>query len=508
MDDIQANLPRACKDVAVYAASATIYLEQLRGDSSDDEDEELGSSTTLETGIPALQTLLLSLAAKPNYTNLLTHVFDKLADIQSRCKRVLEKYEDDKDFTAVRKNLQQRIPGLISNLTNLYQFSIQDRMPTPWLKYDLTVSNGLRDVQYSWSGKKIYHQTFTHMVRERGVPTSRTRVAGQNLNKEIHMTYRQHVIRWGRTAIQTGNVICTLVDAPIQDLLKEFQRKFDRTSVDPDLKRIANDALQKTVVRIAAQHGNLIRDLEASIIDTTKNYSIEETLYSPVARQMAPAYIFVNLMQGCKGIIAQRHAELFKRASMLVDSMPAQIVIQASRRWNQLCERFVEQVEEHLTRLTEIMEELLENELDPNSKHAQVRDVLDDHLSEFPASLHDLQQMFPDAETAQDDDEVPIKSEEDDDTCGYFPMDVDVSIKSEDGNNSVKSEDDDSSIKSDGDDDSELYVRGLKAKRTVKRAHTDRAFDPVEEESEDEGTKRPLMKHRPAKRARDSTTFW
>lgn len=223
MDDIQANLPRACKDVAVHAASATIYLEQLRGDSSNDEDKELGSSATLETGISALQTLLLSLAARPSSTNLLTHVFDKLADIQSRYEPVLEEYEDDKGFTAVRKNIQQRIPGLNSNLTNLYQLSIQYCMPTPWLKYDLTVSNGLRDVQYSWSGKRIYHQTFTHMVRERGVPTSRIRVAGQNLNKEIHMTYRQHVIRWGRTAIQIGNVICTLVNAPIQDLLKSFR---------------------------------------------------------------------------------------------------------------------------------------------------------------------------------------------------------------------------------------------------------------------------------------------
>lgn len=54
--------------------------------------------------------------------------------------------------------------------------------------------------------------------------------------------------------------------------------------MDPDLKRIANDALQKTVVRIAVQHGNLIRDLEASRVDTTKNYSIEEILYSLVAR--------------------------------------------------------------------------------------------------------------------------------------------------------------------------------------------------------------------------------
>jgi len=49
---------------------------------------------------------------------------------------------------------------------------------------------------------------------------------------------------------------------------------------------------------------------------------------------MAPAYDFVSTMHGRKGIVAQGHAELFNRARALVDLMPAQIVEQASRKWN------------------------------------------------------------------------------------------------------------------------------------------------------------------------------
>jgi len=92
----------------------------------------------------------------------------------------------------------------------------------------------------------------------------------------------------------------------------------------------------------------------------------------------------------------------------------------------------VEQVEERLVRLTEIMEELLENEPHPNSKHAKVRNVRDDHLSGFSASLRDLQHEFPDTRAVQDDDDISIKSEEDDDASVYSPLYDDASVKSED----------------------------------------------------------------------------
>ncbi|KAF3041871.1 hypothetical protein E8E12_002658 [Didymella heteroderae] len=499
VDDIKAHLPRACRDVTVYAASANLYLEQLREDSFDDSDDERRQRTELETGIIALQNLLLSLAAKPNYTSLYSHVFNQIGDIQSRCERILEKYEDDKSFAVVRKDLQNRVPGLISNITDLYQCSIQKHVSIPWSDCDMSVLIGLRTVEKSWSGRTVAHQTFTHMVRERGIPTSRSVAAGRNLHKGISETYKEHVKNWGQLAMQTGDLVCTLIDAPIQELFKDLQRKFDQTPVDPDLKRTANDALQKTIVRVALQHGNLIRDLAMSTMAIAKDYSIEETLYSPVARRMVPAYVNVSSMQGRKGIIAKRHAELFRRVHGVVNSIPMRIVEQESRKWTQLCKQFVEMVEGHLTRVTEIMEELLENEPSPSSKHARVRDVLDDHLSEFSASFRDLQQMFPNSDVAEDGDDVPVKFEEDDDACGLAFLDDGVSNESEDNNDSVESE---------SDDEFGRPVQGLKTKPTVKTTHEDRLHSPVEGEGEDKGMRWSRTKHRPAKRARGRTTCW
>lgn len=268
-----------------------------------------------------------------------------------------------------------------------------------------------------------------------------------------------------------GDIICTLIDAPVQDLFKDLQKRFDRTPVDPDLKRTANDAPHRTIVRISVQHGNLVRDLEASAVKTAKDYTIEETLCSPVARNMASAYAAVSSMQG-RGINAHRHTNLFKRVRSLVDSMPQRMVDQVNRHWKHLCERFVELAEEHLTRLTEIMEELLENEPDPSSEHAQVRDLLNDQPPVFSAALRDLQHRFPDTQAVQDDDDISIKSEEDDDACGYAPLYNDASVKPEDDN-----------------DDFYGGYPHSKTQPGAKRVSKDAV-------------------HRPAKRAKDSSDLW
>ncbi|KAF3052338.1 hypothetical protein E8E11_010010 [Didymella keratinophila] len=395
VNEIKAHLPLTCKDVAVHTASATKYLELL-------------------------------------------------GDIGGRCERIKEKYEIDKGFTRVRKDLQERILGLFSTLTSLFHGSIRDRTPKPWLHYDMSVSSKLRGVESSWSGSVVAHQTFTHMIRERGISTNRSLAAGRNLNKEILVTSMDHVERREQKAVRMGDIICTLIDAPVQDLFKDLQKRFDRTPVDPDLKRTANDAPHRTIVRISVQHGNLVRDLEASAVKTAKDYTIEETLCSPVARNMASAYAAVSSMQG-RGINAHRHTNLFKRVRSLVDSMPQRMVDQVNRHWKHLCERFVELAEEHLTRLTEIMEELLENEPDPSSEHAQA---------------------------VQDDDDISIKSEEDDDACGYAPLYNDASVKPEDDN-----------------DDFYGGYPHSKTQPGAKRVSKDAV-------------------HRPAKRAKDSSDLW
>lgn len=71
----------------------------------------------------------------------------------------------------------------------------------------------------------------------------------------------------------------------------------ETTSVNDESFHFIWTCVLKYVVRIVVQHGNLVNNLKASAVAIAKEYTIEETLYCNVARDMAPAYFFALYRQ-------------------------------------------------------------------------------------------------------------------------------------------------------------------------------------------------------------------
>ncbi|KAF1927032.1 uncharacterized protein M421DRAFT_6588 [Didymella exigua CBS 183.55] len=188
--------------------------------------------------------------------------------------------------------------------------------------------------------------------------------AGKNLNEELLGKYKGYVLKWKKATLPKA-----------QELMP-------------------SDTLEKLAHRITLPQDNLSTQLEASVVENYKHFTIEDDIKCPIAREMRSAYDCINDLRmherpkqrrgiyklQCKELIAVITKQNDKKPA-LPDSIAKQI---RARQYEQFRAGLAE---------------LLENDVVMSAEHIGVRADLARKLRRFSATLAVLNAQCPGAET-------------------------------------------------------------------------------------------------------------
>ncbi|KAH6629558.1 hypothetical protein C7974DRAFT_376384 [Boeremia exigua] len=404
-DKIQRKMQK--KGVRVFSVSSARYLDWL--DPSPLEDPPYDPAGT---NIPLLRQSLLMLPAEASYENLRYHIFETVTDIEDKVSRILMKFTNDVDVSAIRRYLLEQVSVLDSNLKNLSISVPNSLVSEAWNEAaKCKVADGMKMHLNSLPEVDLAYQTFWLLLRNNGIATHGS-YRNRNLNDELMQTYKSTIRYWRNKTTPEVVHVHSQFNAPVQATLSELEQRLSAASSDPELKRRVGEALDKLSRRIDQGESRLLEELYAALNENYRRFTTEDDIRCPVARELRSAYVRINMIRmderpkHRKGIYRDQRAELIRTTTEtnndeapLIDAISIRVKCRQCRLWGDVGNEFTDTVLAHFEEFAQALAELLENEMYMLEAHKLVRKQLGEQLLGFSRDLALVKGQFVEPET-------------------------------------------------------------------------------------------------------------
>ncbi|RMZ70013.1 nuclear gtpase slip-gc-like [Pyrenophora seminiperda CCB06] len=389
------------KGIKVFAVSALSHANSRhrfrRGDHILDEKT---------AGIGNLRQFLAKLSTATNYQKYHEHVHKTLPALRNQGARLLEEHTEDKTYAEMRCNLKARIELLRNKLESLIRSPLESVVEKPWSdKEAQCIIRGIKGlVQDSWVSPRIRYQGFAKMLREHGIPIN-GKYSGRNMNQEILNTMETYYGMWKDSMCTKADDFALPLHEEVDTLLQETRLAIENSSADPALKERAEEERAGAQEVIEHSHDTLLESLGESIRDTHLDFTTEIDISCPIATEMEMCYKRAqdrNLIGSGRGIYNRQRMVLQesiidpprKVFHPLLERIATKMQTKLKEAWKIACETFITDALEEMGDFSNTAEQLLMNAAYATAEHKQARGKLRELLTEFDASLKEIEGRF------------------------------------------------------------------------------------------------------------------
>lgn len=397
--------PEAPDNIAVFAISATQYLEWLNPSRL-----RTPIMSIRDTRVVALKRYLLGLTSTRNYEHLWNHIHLVMAETSDSCTRVLEKIEDDNGYTAFCEQLaNEQIPMLHNDLAQLASSQLLSTLRI-WL-FQPEAEQQLEEIKETIAGWQhtdlgpVLVASFSKALRNSGfIARSRAQaLRGKRINwnqmlQECMEPAVQTFVQKTSARLASGwKQMSTRIDDCMNDVFAALDSSADQSPFKASFHR----EWRKLEHAIFTKSGSFEFQLNRVVRATQRFATTEEDVGCLVASLMEPIYRKVSRKTG-KGKYARQVAALNRylvtsgwNGGTIVDRYEDAVVANLEDRLQLVVHWFLNEVKAELLNFVKVMEELLADDQQMSVGQRQARQKLREALPMYETKLRELQEAVP-----------------------------------------------------------------------------------------------------------------